>query len=464
MTSEKLAWHRENGRLLDPKFDRLAQIGDRKKEQEKKLSIKYLSDSTDDKYINIKFSIETPKIKSSTATVFIQEMNAKNEEAKTTIATGLKSNSYQSITVSFDKNKEFDKYPWQDDYSFQATITIDSLSAKSEEFVLKREKKNEEKEEKCLCKKSSWTADDLKNIVTQLRKLDAIMEQAQYNGKDPYYIDKDGKLHLGINKADAQKLKYKKYKKKTSFYDRNDNVDGKPLKDRIFFYDSDKDDDNVNYNLNKEYANYETFAKQLNKVFVDYKITKCIQKIHFLAQVYVETNRFRSTYEDKPKSTYSGGEFYRGRGMKQITHDYNYLNYYDERKGKGKNLFKLYIDNRETYYKKNGKVDSYESVVHFKSRTENEFISYDEMSKFEDFVKLLSISIYWACDSAGWYWNKTKLNKFANDDENAIIVVSAKVNNPSASENPTGTGINGLDDRKKYFELLKQIFDYENCK
>ena len=104
MTSEKLAWHRENGRLLHPKFDRLEVIGDKKKEQEKKLSIKYLSDSTDDKYINIKFSIETPKIKSSTATVFIQEMNAKNEEAKTTIATGLKSNSYQSITVSFDKN------------------------------------------------------------------------------------------------------------------------------------------------------------------------------------------------------------------------------------------------------------------------------------------------------------------------------------------------------------------------
>lgn len=31
MTSEKLAWHRENGRLLDPKFDRLAKIGIRGK-------------------------------------------------------------------------------------------------------------------------------------------------------------------------------------------------------------------------------------------------------------------------------------------------------------------------------------------------------------------------------------------------------------------------------------------------
>jgi hypothetical protein len=76
-----------------------------------------------------------------------------------------------------------------------------------------------------------------------------------------------------------------------------------------------------NYNLNKEFANYETFAKQLNKVFVDYKITKCIQKIHFLAQVYVETNRFRSTYEDKPKSTYWGGvDSDSERGFKYVWH------------------------------------------------------------------------------------------------------------------------------------------------
>jgi len=38
MTSEKLAWHRENGRLLHPKFDRLAVIGDKRKEDEEKLT------------------------------------------------------------------------------------------------------------------------------------------------------------------------------------------------------------------------------------------------------------------------------------------------------------------------------------------------------------------------------------------------------------------------------------------
>lgn len=48
--------------------------------------------------------------------------------------------------------------------------------------------------------------------------------------------------------------------------------------------------------------------------------------------------------------------------------------------------------------------------------------------------------------------------------EKRNIVVSAKVNNPSASDSASGTGINDLKERKMNFEYLKQIFDYENCK
>jgi predicted chitinase len=148
--------------------------------------------------------------------------------------------------------------------------------------------------------------------------------------------------------------------------------------------------------------------------------------------------------------------------MKQITHDYNYLAYYDVKKSK--NLFTLYNKNRlSNFDTKKGDI-IVESVVKFNKRTNNQFISVEEMTKFNEFVNLLSTSIYWACDSAGWYWDKQKLNNFASEDENAIIVVSAKVNNPSASDNPSGKGINELKDRKLYFEYLKQIFDYENCK
>ena len=53
MTSEKLAEFRVKGMLLDPKFDRLAVIGDKlqKKDEDKikTLSIKFVSCSADDK-------------------------------------------------------------------------------------------------------------------------------------------------------------------------------------------------------------------------------------------------------------------------------------------------------------------------------------------------------------------------------------------------------------------------------
>jgi hypothetical protein len=59
MTSEKLAWHRENGRLLDPKFDRLAVIGDKRKEKEELAKIEntfseevYINNIEDISFIN----------------------------------------------------------------------------------------------------------------------------------------------------------------------------------------------------------------------------------------------------------------------------------------------------------------------------------------------------------------------------------------------------------------------------
>ncbi|MDI9308768.1 MAG: hypothetical protein QM535_01035 [Limnohabitans sp.] len=430
----------------------------------KTISIKYVSSTIDEKNINLSFIVSQTNLKNFLAKIFVEEMNFTNETA---INQKIKLQNVrdQKVIVSFDKNKEFDKYFWQDKPVFQAVITCDGLSAETDEFEMKFENDKKINSNEPLCKKNKWTAEDLKFIVTQLRKMDGKLFQSQYDDQNnPIYKDKEGKLHFKINRTDAQRLNYKKYQIETSFYDRNDDVDKKPLKDRLFFYDSDKNDDSVNYNLDSKYANYEAFAKQLNQVFDDYNIKKLIQKIHFLAQIYVETNRFRTTFENDPKNTYSGGEFYRGRGMKQITHDYNYLNYYDEKDGKGKNLFKLYMNNREANKDTKGKIISYESVVNFNKRTENKYISIDEMKKFNEFVLQISTSIYWACDSAGWYWNKSKLNDFANDDENSIIVVSAKVNNPSASDKPTGKGINGLTERKLYFEFLKKIFDYENCK
>jgi hypothetical protein len=315
--------------------------------------------------------------------------------------------------------------------------------------------------EKCFCKKNNWTAADLKYIVTELRKRDDLKWQAQYelNG-NPIYVDSVGKLYYGLNKKDAEKQGLKKKMIETSFYDRNDDFDNKPLKDRIFFHRSNSPD--INNNLAKEHANYEMLSKYLTSTFSKYAIKNCIQRTHFLAQIYVETNRLRTTFEGAPKNNYSGGDFYRGRGLKQITHDYNYLEYYSTTKGKGqKNLFKVYMLKRIEKHL-NGRLVYGEPLDIMNDRTNNEFISIEEMNKFTEFVPLLSTSIYWACDSAGWYWNKVKMNEVATDTEDAIRVVSAKINRPEATNDPTAT-INDLPERKKYFESLKEILEYENC-
>jgi predicted chitinase len=455
MDSEKLEWFRSNGKLLDPKFDRLAIIGDKMKakEVEKKLSIKYNSSTIEDEKIYLEFSIETPTIKSSTATIFVEEMNADNEIAvPKTIVTGLKSNSKQSFKVSFDKNKIFNRYTFQDNFSYQATVTIDGLSAKTDEFELKYEKKKPEKEERCLCKKSSWTADDLRNIVTQLRKLDVEI----LNNIDKHditfhhkWLDKDGKL---IPDTDTGKKPKNGDRKKyinviSSFYDKLDS-NSEQIKDRLFYL---KNDD---LNIKSTEAKYEKFVNQLNRIFVDYKIDNCLRKLHFMAQIYQETQRFTKTYEQTDR-IYFGGNFYQGRGLKQITHDYNYLKYYCHKSKdvNKKKLFDIYIEKRKSLS---------EGVNEFNERTSNEHITVEDMTAVNELAKKISTDIYYAADSAGWYWLDNNINEYA--DKDSIIGVSAKVNNPDAKDQKTSDGINGFSDREKYYNLLKIIFDYENCK
>ena len=455
MTSEQLAEFRAKGMLLPSKFDRLAIIGDRKKvkDDDKKLKIIYNSSTIDEDKIYLKFTITTPSLKSSTATIFVEEMNADNEIAiPKTVITGIKSNLNNSCTLSFDKNKIFNRYTFQDKFSFQATITIDGLSAQSDEFELKFEKTESGKEEKCLCKKSAWTADDLRNIVTQLRKLDVeILDRIDKHDITEHHkwLDKDGNL---IPDTDTGKKPKNADRKKhinviQTFYDRTD-ANSKLIHDRLFYLK------NNDLNIKSTEAKYEKFVNELNRIFVDYKIDNCLRKMHFMAQIYQETQRFTKTYEQTERE-YFGGNFYQGRGLKQITHDYNYLKYYCHKSKdvNKKKLFDIYIKKRKS---------GLEDVNEFNKRTSNEHITLQDMEGVNELAKKISTDIYYAADSAGWYWNDNYINEYA--DKDSIIGVSAKVNNPNAKDQKTSDGINGFSDREKYYNLLKIIFDYENCK
>lgn len=52
----------------------------------------------------------------------------------------------------------------------------------------------------------------------------------------------------------------------------------------------------------------------------------------------------------------------------------------------------------------------------------------------------------WALTSACWFWNKNKLNKYADQDD--MIMVTKKING----------GTHGLNDRLQYLQSFKQIY------
>ena len=110
--------------------------------QDKSFSIKYVSSSSDDKNIYLTFEITQSNLKKFDAIIFVQEMNATNEVAINK-KIKLQNSKTQKITVSFLRQKEFDKFPWQDGFVYQATITCDSFSAQTLEFKLKFEKEKD---------------------------------------------------------------------------------------------------------------------------------------------------------------------------------------------------------------------------------------------------------------------------------------------------------------------------------
>lgn len=121
---------------------------------QKVLSIKYLSSSIDDLNINLTFEISAKNLKTGNATIYVQEMNANNEDVVPLTNVVINQKGKKIITASFDKKKKFDYYFWQDGPKYQATISCDNLSSKTDEFSLKIIKVNEDSE----CKKEKVPA------------------------------------------------------------------------------------------------------------------------------------------------------------------------------------------------------------------------------------------------------------------------------------------------------------------
>lgn len=214
-------------------------------------------------------------------------------------------------------------------------------------------------------------------------------------------------------------------------------------------------------NCNLDDKSKTSFLDELNKTLKKYEINTCIRKVHFLAQIYHETARLRTTLEYASGSGYNPGvhdnaiangntEFgdgpkYRGRGLMQLTWKDNYKLY----KGysgidiitdyaKVSDELKIAVDSAGWYFKQGKKMNSGNTWT----------------------VPETSFSIF--DGSTGKQFNKTKythngisysavnINLLA--DQDYIDTISWLING----------GDNGRTERRDYLKKLKEI-DFFKC-
>jgi predicted chitinase len=232
-------------------------------------------------------------------------------------------------------------------------------------------------------------------------------------------IKPNGKLLRDDNGKIILKDGNKQYVDFTVYDDKS--ADGKQISDRLFYL-------SFTETISTKEANYKELTKHVNAVFSKYEINTCIRKIHFLAQVYHETQRLGCTYESDESAAISGEDFYRGRGFIHVTSESNYKKFY----------------------------------VHL-------FKKDSESNQLTAFAPKVAKQLEYAVKSAAWYWTDAdqsikNINEYADADD--IEKVSAAVNHPSVLRDKKldTNKINGFSKRKEYYESLKLIMNYETCK
>ncbi|MCZ8144590.1 hypothetical protein [Flavobacterium sp.] len=302
MNSKKLAWHRENGRFEDSKFDRLAAIGDKREEEEeekkKALAITFTSCNTDDKNFNLTFQITGKNLKRNNAKIYVGEKEVfGSEEAVPATSVIINANGKVNVTVSFSKEKTFSKTWFEGDFEYIAEISCDGLSAETNEFRLKCAGINKIKS---ICERE-LTVEEVKKIVKLLR------ENTYYDAKNPKTGKKEKFLLTNLPWYSVDKI----------FHRNNVDIDEK-FKDEI-----------VTNNT------FENFTAQLNKIFKKYDINNCKRRCHFIAQIYIETEYFTKTIESDNSKTYKYDPW-RGRGFIHLTHKESYKKYTNHKREKDK--------------------------------------------------------------------------------------------------------------------------------
>lgn len=215
-----------------------------------------------------------------------------------------------------------------------------------------------------------------------------------------------------------------------------------------------------NCELNQKERNAETLLKFLNQVFKKYEINTCLRRIHFLAQIYHESDKFQTTTEYSSGLQYEhpvnrdawrnenrqkgDGPKYRGRGLMQLT---------------WKKAYRFYFN----------------------------YSGIDVVSNYS----LVSSDLNVATDSSGWFWHQGKIlkegdrwrgskdmpsylkkyqidfpkKKISNKGETYYSIdmnLIADADQVDTISYLVNGGNNGLPERQKYVSDLKRIFGFPN--
>lgn len=202
--------------------------------------------------------------------------------------------------------------------------------------------------------------------------------------------------------------------------------------------------------LPEEQKTYSALLNELNKIFKKHDISTCVRRIHFLAQLYHESHRFRTTIEksngrkydpdvrsDAPKygnTEIGDGPKYKGRGLIQLT---------------WKNNYKLYKN----------------------------YSNLDIVSNYTMVDTSLAIS----CDVSAWFWKqgkelssgkewrgypKTHIESNGNNYHTINMNLIADDINNSLDENTKtitfliNGGYSHLDERQTYVKQIAELFKY----
>ncbi|SFZ83226.1 SH3 domain-containing protein [Tenacibaculum maritimum] len=194
--------------------------------------------------------------------------------------------------------------------------------------------------------------------------------------------------------------------------------------------------------ISNEDKTFERLTEEFNKTARKYGINQCIQKIHFLTQIYHESARFTTGLE------FDTGNYYNPNGGHPEAKDNGNTVIGDGPKYKGRGFMQLTWRNTQIKYLKYAAKNS-EGILKGKTDAELELRS-------NNYEKHISDDIKYAMDSAGWFWvnkiyKKKSLLDHSLEADSKQRIISKVING----------GKKGIEKRAKYYQVLKSIFRYE---